>query len=53
MQVKKEKGNVRTTELGHLTLERRVFDSVEFIFVGARITIQNGYNLVVEGCVRG
>ena len=36
-----------------MTLERHVFDFVDNLFVGIRIILHDGENLVIEGCVRG
>ena len=49
----KEQDTHRTTILGHMNLERRVFDLFEFIIVGTRITLLSSKNAVNKGCVRG
>ena len=49
----KKRDNWRTTTLGHMNLERRVFDLFELPYVGTRITLLVGKNTVTEGCVSG
>ena len=48
----KVQDNRRTIALGHMNLERRMFDLVEYPFVGTRITLHVGNNAATEGCVR-
>ena len=50
---RKKRDNCITVALGHITLERSVFDFFEFPFGGTRITLLDGKNTVIEGCVRG
>ena len=49
---KKERDNCRTVVLGYMTLERRVFDLSDYLFVSTRITILNSNNKSKEGCDR-
>ena len=46
---KKERDNCRTVVLGYMTLERRVFDLSDYLFVSTRITILNSNNKTKEG----
>ena len=39
--------------LGHMTLERRVFDLFECPYICTRISLLDGKNAVTGGCVRG
>ena len=39
--------------MGHINLERNIFDLFEYPFVGKRISLLDGKALVAEGCVRG
>ena len=52
MKKRKERDNFRTVVLGYMTLERRVFDLFDYLFVSTRITILNSNNKAKEGCDR-
>ena len=47
-----KRDNCRTVVLGYMTLERRVFDLFDCLFVSTRITILNSNNKAKEGCDR-